>query len=240
MGLNMRNEHLSKQKVRLAMKYLIDYQGIVDTISRGSMEIHQTMIPRGFLGGTDYTPYQHNLEKAKALLKEAGIEKQIELNMVVWNSAPYTDFAQAIQATMAKAGIKLNLEVVDGKQWLTRYRNSDLDIWLGLWGPDYPDPHSNAKAFAVNKIDTPDGSEGLAERFGWMETGLSKRTMAAVRELDTAKRQKMYEEIQVEHSLNSPFIYMFQELRAVGARSNVKGLVLGTTFADDRLWKISK
>ncbi|EPJ46111.1 MAG: hypothetical protein OFPII_22740 [Osedax symbiont Rs1] len=240
MGLNMRNEHLGKQKVRLAMKYLIDYQGIVDTISRGSMEIHQTMIPRGFLGGTDYTPYQHNLEKAKALLKEAGIEKEIELNMVVWNSAPYTDFAQAIQATMAKAGIKLNLEVVDGKQWLTRYRNSDLDIWLGLWGPDYPDPHSNAKAFAVNKIDTPDGSEGLAERFGWMETGLSKRTMAAVRELDTDKRQKMYEEIQVEHSLNSPFIYMFQELRAVGARSNVKGLVLGTTFADDRLWKISK
>lgn len=240
MGLNMRNEHLGNQKVRLAMKHLVDYQGIVDTISRGTMEIHQTMIPRGFLGGTDYNPYSYKLEKAKALLKEAGVEGELEFDMVVWNSAPYTDFAQAIQATMAKAGIKLNLEVVDGKQWLTRYRNSDLDIWLGLWGPDYPDPHSNAKAFAVNKKDAPDGSEGLAERFGWMDTGLSVRTMAAVRELDTEKRQKMYEEIQVEHTLNSPFIYMFQELRAVGARSNVKGFALGTTFADDRFWEISK
>ncbi len=240
MGLNMRNKHLGNQKIRLAMKHLVDYQGIVDTISRGTMEIHQTMIPRGFLGGTDYNPYTHDLDKAKALLKEAGVEGELEFNMVVWNSAPYTDFAQAIQATMAKAGIKLNLEVVDGKQWLTRYRNSDLDIWLGLWGPDYPDPHSNAKAFAVNTVDTPDGSDGLAERFGWTKTGVSKRTMAAVRELDTKKRQKMYEEIQVEHSLNSPFIYMFQELRAVGARSNVKGFSLGTTFADDRFWLITK
>jgi len=130
--------------------------------------------------------------------------------------------------------------VVDGKQWLTRYRNADLDIWLGLWGPDYPDPHSNAKAFSVNADYAPDKSAGLADRFGWTNDDLSKRTMAAVREQDTATRQKMYEDIQREHTLISPFIYMFQEKRAVGLRANVKGVVLGSTFADDRYWAVSK
>ena len=240
MGLNTRNGLLGNEKFREAMKYLVDYQGIVDTISRGTMEVHQTMIPRGFLGALDYNPYKYDLEKAKALLAEAGVTGDTTFNMVVWNSPPYTDFAQAIQATMASAGITLNLEVVDGKQWLTRYRNSDLDIWLGLWGPDYPDPHSNAKAFAVSAADAPDKSPGLADRFGWTNDEISKATMAAVRERDTATRQKMYEDIQREHTAVSPFIYMFQEKRAVGVRTDVKGVVLGSTFADDRYWAVTK
>lgn len=240
MGLNVRNKHLGNPKFREAMKYLVDYQGIVDNISRGTMEVHQTMIPRGFLGAIDYNPYSYKLDKAKDLLLEAGVTGDVELNMVVWNTPPYTDFAQAIQATMAKAGIKLDLQVVDGKQWLTRYRNSDLDIWLGVWGPDYPDPHSNSKAFAVNVDDAPDGSTGLADRFGWDSGDLSPRTMAAVRERDTVMRKAMYEAIQSEHTDSSPFIYMFQELRAVGVRSKVKGVILGTTFADDRYWTVTK
>lgn len=240
MGLNVRNEHLAKPKVVEALKYLVDYQGIVDTISRGSMEVHQTLVPNGFLGAIDYNPYKFDLEKAKALLAEAGVSGEISLDTVVWNTPPYTDFAQAIQASMAQAGVKLNLQVVDGQQWLDRYRNHSLDIWLGLWGPDYPDPHSNAKAFAVNKKDAPDGSDGLADRFGWDAGQLSADAMAAVREQDTAKRKAMYEEIQKAHTDASPFLYMFQEVRKVAVRADVKGLVLGLTFSDDRYWNVSK
>ena len=50
----------------------------------------------------------------------------------------------------------------------------------------------------------------------------------------------MYEDIQRKHTAVSPFIYMFQEKRAVGIRSTVKGVVLGSTFADDRYWAVSK
>ena len=52
-----------------------------------------------------------------------------------------------MQATLSQIGVDLDLQVVDGGPWLDRYRSHDLDIWFGLWGPDYPDPHSNAKAF---------------------------------------------------------------------------------------------
>lgn len=240
MGLNVRNEHLAKPQVVKALKYLVDYQGIVDTISRGTMEVHQTLVPNGFLGALDYKPYDLDVEKAKALLSEAGISGEFTLDSVVWNTPPYTDFAQAIQATMAQAGVKLNLEVVDGQQWLERYRSASLDIWFGLWGPDYPDPHSNAKAFAVNKKDAPDGSTGLADRFGWDAGKLSQDTMAAVREQDTDKRRAMYEELQKKHTDTSPFLYMFQQVRKVATRAEIKGLVLGQTFSDDRYWNVTK
>lgn len=240
MGFNVRNDYLSKPKVVEALKYLVDYQGIVDTISRGTMEVHQTLVPAGFLGALDYKPYKLDIEKAKALLGEAGVSSEFALDSVVWNTPPYTDFAQAIQATMAQAGVKLNLEVVDGQQWLERYRSASLDIWFGLWGPDYPDPHSNAKAFAVNKKDAPDGSAGLADRFGWDAGTLSQAAMAAVREQDTDKRRAMYEALQKTHTDTSPFLYMFQQVRKVATRDDVKGLVLGQTFSDDRYWNVSK
>lgn len=240
MGLNVRNQYLANPKVVQAMKYLVDYKGIADAVSRGTMEVHQTLVPKGFLGAVDYNPYSYDVEKAKSLLAEGGVTGDFSLDMVVWDTLPYTDFAKAIQANMAKAGLTLNLVVVDGQQWLRRYREHDLDIWLGLWGPDYPDPHSNAKAFVVNKQDAPDGSESLADRFGWNSRGLSADAMAAVREQDTAKRKAMYEAIQKVHTDTSPFIFMFQEVRKVAVSARVKGLVMGTTFSDDRYSAVSK
>ncbi|MGZ9811661.1 ABC transporter substrate-binding protein [Pseudoroseicyclus sp. H15] len=240
MGMNEREEPLGNPQVIEAMKYLIDYQGMADTLAAGTVKVHQTMIPEGFLGAVDYNPYSYDLERAQELLEESGVELPIELDIVVWNNAPYTDFAQALQATMAPAGIELNLEVVDGGQWLDRYRNHDLDGWMGLWGPDYPDPHSNAKAFAVTAADSPDGVDTLADRFGFDPGELSPRTMAAVREQDASVRQSMYEEIQREHTDISPFLYMFQEQRAIGVRAGLEGLTLGVTFADDRYWNVTK
>ncbi|WP_269932470.1 ABC transporter substrate-binding protein [Aminobacter sp. HY435] len=240
LGLNVRNQYLANPKVVEGMKYLVDYQGMVDTVSRGMMEVHQTMIPKGFLGAIDYTPFKFDVAKAKALFAEGGVTGEFPLDMVVWDTQPYTDIAKAIQASMAKAGVMINLQVVDGREWLARYRNHDLDIWLGLWGPDYPDPHSNAKAFTVNKQDAPDGSEGITDRFGWNAGALSPEAMAAVREQDTSKRKGIYEAIQRVHSRASPFIFMFQEVRKVGVSAKVKGLVLGMTFSDDRYWAASK
>lgn len=240
MGMNQRETPLDNPAVIEAMKWLIDYQGMADTLAKGTVSVHQTMIPGGFLGESEYTPYSYDLDRANTLLADAGVELPISLDIVVWNNAPYVDFAQALQATMAPAGIELNLEVVDGGQWLERYRSHDLDGWMGLWGPDYPDPHSNARAFAVTAEDTPDDKETLADRFGFAPGDLSQRTMAALAEVDTATRQALYEEIQIEHTDTSPFLYMFQEQRAVGVRDNVQGLVLGVTFADDRYWDVIK
>ncbi len=241
-GLNLRNPALSNPKVVLAMKYLVDYQGIADNIGRGTVKVHQTMIPDGFLGGgIDYNPYSLDVEKAKALIAESGVATPIKLATVVWNNSPYTEYAQAVQSTMAQAGIELDLQVVDGGQWLDRYRSHDLDIWVGLWGPDYPDPHSNAKAFTVNDLANPDGQHGnLADRFGWNSGPLSDQVLAAVQEQDTEKRKAMYDAIQRAHTDSSPFLYMFQDSRKVAMRANVKGVVLGITFSDDRYAGVTK
>jgi peptide/nickel transport system substrate-binding protein len=241
-GLNMRNPALSNPKVVEAIKYLVDYQGIADTIGKGTIKVHQTMIPDGFLGGgINYNPYSLNIEKAKQLIAESGVATPIKLATVVWNVPPYPDYAQAVQATAAQAGVELDLQVVDGGPWLDRYRSHDLDIWFGLWGPDYPDPHSNAKAFGNHDPSDPDGTKGnLADRFGWNSGKVSDLVNQAVQEQDVEKRKALYDEAQRLHTDTSPFVFMFQDSRKVAMRANVKGVVLGITFSDDRYGAVTK
>ncbi len=75
--------------------------------------------------------------------------------MDVISSAPFTDIGQSIQSTMAQAGIKLNLVPGSSAQVITKYRARNHEAMLLYWGPDFMDPHSNAKAFAYN-IDNAD------------------------------------------------------------------------------------
>ena len=69
LGLNQKNQDLAKPEVREALKWLIPYREIADTIVKGSAVVHQTFLPRGFLGALDEKPYQLDVDKAKDLLR---------------------------------------------------------------------------------------------------------------------------------------------------------------------------
>ena len=73
LGLNQKNENLAKPEVRQAMKYLVDYQAIADTIMKGKVTVHQAFLPKGFLGALEDTPFSLDVAKAKELLAAAGL-----------------------------------------------------------------------------------------------------------------------------------------------------------------------
>jgi peptide/nickel transport system substrate-binding protein len=147
------------------------------------------------------------------------------------NTEPTTSMALAIQATLAQAGIKLEIIPGEGKQTLTKYRARTHDIYIGRWGPDYMDPHTNADTFARNPDNADDASaKPLAWRNAWDIPEMTAKADAAVLERDAAKRAEMYLELQREHQAVSPFVIMFQEIEILGSRSNVKGFILGPSF----------
>jgi peptide/nickel transport system substrate-binding protein len=231
LGLNQKNEILSKPQVRQALKYLVDYDGIADTILKGSMVPHQAFLPKGFLGALEDMPFKLDPEKAKQLLAEAGYPDGFSISMDTRNNFPTLDMAQAIQSTFALGGVKLEIIPMDGKQALTKYRARNHEIYIGRWGPDYQDPHTNADTFAKN-VDNSDDAKAkpLAWRNAWDIPEMSKKTDAAVRESDPQKRAQMYLELQREHQQTSPFVIMFQDIEVAAERTNVKDFVLGPSF----------
>lgn len=231
LGLNQKNKNLQIPQVRQALKYLIDYKGMEQTILDGKATIHQAFLPKGFLGALEETPFSLDVDKAKALLKEAGLENGFSVTMDTRNNEPTTSMALAIQATFAQAGIKLEIIPGEGKQTLTKYRARNHDIYIGRWGPDYMDPHTNADTFARNPDNADDAkSKPLAWRNAWDIPEMTKKADAAVLENDAGKRAEMYLELQREHQQVSPFVIMFQDIEILSKRASVEGFVLGPSF----------
>ena len=231
LGLNQKHEALRKPQVRQALKYLVDYEGIADTILKGSMVPHQAFLPKGFLGALEEMPFSLDPDKAKQLLADAGYPDGLTISMDTRNNFPTLDMAQAIQATFALGGVTLEIIPMDGKQALTKYRARNHEIYIGRWGPDYQDPHTNADTFAKN-VDNSDDAKAkpLAWRNAWDIPEMSQKTDAAVMERDPQERARMYLELQREHQQTAPFVIMFQDIEVAAERAHVKDFVLGPSF----------
>ncbi len=207
----------------------------------GKVKVHQAFLPEGFLGALNDNPYALDVEKAKTLLAEAGYADGFTVTMDTRNTPEITAIAEAIQQTMAQAGIKLELIPGDGQQTLTKYRARNHDIYIGRWGPDYQDPHTNADTFARNPDNSDDAaSKPLAWRNAWDIPEMTAQADAAVLEKDAAARAEMYVALQTEHQQVSPFVIMFQEIEVLGLRNNVDGFIIGPSFNDNSFRNVTK
>lgn len=228
LGLNQKNPNLAKPEVREALKWLVDYDSIERNIVEGTYKSHQAFLPKGFLGAIDDKPYKLDIAKAKELLAKAGLSNGFTVTMDTRSVSPITDIAQAVQSTWAQAGIKLEIIPGDGKQTLTKYRARTHDIYIGQWGPDYLDPHTNAETFAINEDNGEDAkSKTLAWRNAWDIPEMTKTTQANVLETDAAKRAAVYGDLQRQHQKVSPFVIMFQQIEVSAQRKGVDNWVIG-------------
>jgi peptide/nickel transport system substrate-binding protein len=240
LSFNQKNENYKNQKFLDAMRYAIDYTGMTDTFLKGTNVVHQAFLPKGYLGALEDTPYTLDIEKAKALVAESGIQNP-KIVLDVRNAADRMDMAQSIQNTFGQAGITVELNVGEGAEQLKRYRARQHDGTLQSWGPDYPDPHTNASAFAMNADNSDEAQTGgLAWRNAYDPGPLHAQTEAAVMEGDADKRKAMYEEIQTVHRQTSPFIVMFQIGYQTGLRANVEGFYTGGAIDSAAYWLVTK
>jgi len=240
-SVNQKHEILSKPEVRQAIKYLVDYEGMQNSFLNGQYTIHQNFLPRTYLGAVDENPFSLNVEKAKELLASAGVGP-FEIEVGVREAQERIEIAQSLQNTFAQAGITLNITVGTAKAILGRYRARELDMYMGAWGPDYPDPHTNAGTFAFNPDNTDEaGATGLlAWRNAWDTGGLTAKVEAAVVEGDRDTRAKMYADIQAEFRDIAPFAILFQKIEQTGRNEAVQNLNLGGAITAVSYWPVTK
>lgn len=240
LAFNHKNENYKNQKLLEAMRWAVDYDGMANSFLKGNMVVHQAYLPKGYLGALEDQPFTLDIEKAKALIAESGIEAP-KIVLDVRNTSDRMEMAQSIQNTFGQAGITVELNIGEGAEQLKRYRARQHDATLQSWGPDYPDPHTNASAFSMN-ADNADGAGtgGLAYRNAYEPGEMHGKTAAAVMERDGAKRKMMYEEIQQAHRMTSPFIVMFQIGYQTGLRANVEGFHTGGATDSAAYWLVTK
>ena len=116
--LNMNSEKLQDFRVRQAIMYALDRKGISDGVFNGWGSLAYRVLGLTYAGMTNYDettwPYEQNIEKAKELMKEAGYENGMELNLISHNAGVYYQKMGEVFANQVKEiGITVNISVYE-------------------------------------------------------------------------------------------------------------------------------
>ena len=130
-AINNKKAPLSDVRVRRAISHAIDRQAFIDGAQEGlGRPIGSHFAPTD-LGYLDLTKvYPHDIEKAKALLREAGVTTPLNLTLTL-PPPPYArKGGEIIAAQLAKVGINAKIENVEWAQWLAGPFKGNFDLTI--------------------------------------------------------------------------------------------------------------
>lgn len=217
------SKELADKRVRQAISYAIDYDGIIKGLVRDAGVRPPAMFPIGVLGVDTGMARQRDVAKAKQLLAEAGYPTGFPVKLNYWTSpllgVPPEPLAAKLQADLGAAGIKITLEPKERSVMITEYRQGKPQLMLASWSPDYLDPHPWADAFYRK-------GGPAAKRVSYDNPKAVELVAAGDRELDPKKRATIYKELTQVALDDVPFIMLIQPKSFVGVNPSIKGYAI--------------
>lgn len=180
-------EKLDK-KVRQALCYAVDMDQLNILVLEGTGKVvNQPMLEgqEGYVA--DLPSYGKDVEKAKALLAEAGYGNGLDIDFFYGENTMNSKLGQALQSMFAEIGVNLELKPVETGTWWQLFGDGDYNVSRGGYPMEdantdipYFDMYHKTGTFNVSRIDDPK-LNGLLEQ--------------ARSEVDQAKRDEIYKEI---------------------------------------------
>lgn len=115
-ALNTEQKPLDDVRVRQALNLATDKEALLKAVMFGfASAANSPLAPVNEGYDKSLNDYPYNLDKAKALLKEAGYPQGFEMNIAVQGADART--AQILQAMWGKIGVKLNIQQMESGVW---------------------------------------------------------------------------------------------------------------------------
>lgn len=223
-AMNHTNPLWSDVKVRQALSYAMDKQGIVDNLLKGAASVATG--PINPLLAEYYNPdvekYPYDLAKAGSMLDAAGWTKGADgirvkdtqrLSIVLEGPKGYPVMEQVMtfaQQELTKIGLEVKLELDDWNVHLSRYREGKYGLLMEWWitppDPDIYDHYFSTSGQNYWKYNNPEVDKLI-------EQGRTGKTVE--------ERAKVYKQLQVVLANDVPVIYLYypRELQAVSKRT---------------------
>jgi peptide/nickel transport system substrate-binding protein len=207
---------LDNVKVRQAIAAAIDVDEIVRYAGKDVAEKGCSVVPNGYLGeDCSAGAYVHDTAKAKKLLAEAGFPNGIEIKSVVSNISAQQPIMEIVQAQLAKAGIKLNMEVVDHATYQAKSRQ-DQSALVFYGAARFP----NADVYLTEFYDSASAIGAPAAMSNFSHCAVADADIRAARiEPDPKKQLALWKDAQARIHDDVCAIPLFG-LKQVWARGN--------------------
>jgi peptide/nickel transport system substrate-binding protein len=151
-AVSMKDPKYADKRVRLALRNLIDYDGINKAILPNYGVYHQRPVMIGLPATLPDPGYHLDVAAAKKLLAEAGYPHGFKTTIRVLSDPPLINIATAMQATLALAGIDASILSGTGNQVYGAMRDRQFEIVVGRGGGGVePHPHANLRALSTTR-----------------------------------------------------------------------------------------
>lgn len=146
LNLNVSMAPLDNPLVREALSYAIDRAGLVESYLQGNGTPTDSIIPPGVAAHSDNAPV-YDVEKAKALLAQAGYPDGITLTNYVSETSSVAGVPVVLQEQLKAAGITLEVNRVDSATYTSIRKEGSVQCPILTWYADMPDPDNFTYTF---------------------------------------------------------------------------------------------
>jgi peptide/nickel transport system substrate-binding protein len=204
LALNNAAPPLDDIRVRNAINYGVDVQGIIDGAFFGNGVPSGSPIIPGLSAYYDASlSYLHDPQKARALLAEAGFDNTRKPSLEITVASEYTmhvDTAQVIVNQLEQIGINATVKLVDWNTWLIEiYRGRNYQATI----ISLDSPTVSARSFLTRYR-----SDNDSNFINFSSADFDKVYDALLTETDDAKRKQLYKDAQRIITANSASVYI--------------------------------
>lgn len=231
-GLTVTRKPLDNKLVRQALNHAVDKKAIIDSFYGGFAEPAKNPMPPSLEGYDDSTEeYPYDVEKAKALLKEAGFPDGFEMELWAMPVArPYMPegmkVAEVLQASFEKIGVKAKIVTYDWATYLDKASKGEADSFLLGWTGDNGDPDN----FIYTLLDK--DSIGGNNYTYFANEELHKILIEAQTVTDQAKRNELYKQAQAIVHDEAPWIPLVHSTPMMAGTADIANFIPHPTGTD--------
>jgi peptide/nickel transport system substrate-binding protein len=203
------------EKVRQALDLSIDREAINQVVFNGEFTPgNQWISPTHPYYQKAFPVHGRDVEKAKALLKEAGVKTPVSVDYMVPKGTEYEAVAQVVQSMAAEAGFDIRIRVVEFATTFKEAQAGNFQVFQINWSGRI-DPDGNSYIFLHTGAPQNDGGYSNPEADKLMEAG---RLTA-----DPAQRKAIYEKMTGIILNDEPIIYIFHRTIVIAHSKKLEG-----------------
>jgi len=225
LAFNTQKKPLDNVKVRQALTMAVNKASILEAVFQGTGTVAKSLLPPAVWSSEDQTmqDYPYSVEKAKALLAEAGYPNGFDIDLWAMPvQRPYNPnarrMAEMIQSDWAKIGVKAHIVSYEWAEYQTRIRNGEHQAALMGWTTANGDPDN-----FFGPLFTCKAAQGGSNSAKWCYPPFDKLIEQARTTTDHDKRVALYQQAQQMMHDQAPAIMIAHSTIFEPVRKEVTG-----------------
>src|SRR6516165_2006445 len=214
-GERAKNPLGSSAKVRQALDYAIDREALNQVVFNGEfVPGNQWVSPENSYYQKALPVHKRDVNKAKALLKEAGVTAPFDVDFMVAKGAEPQAVAEVIQAMEAEIGINLKIRVTEFATSLKQAEAGEYQAYLLIWS-GRSDPDGNLYPFYKCKA--------ALNYTGYCNPEVDRELDESRIPSDVAQRKAIYEKLTKTLLEDLPIVYLYHPRVLVAHTARLEG-----------------